>query len=97
MLLSRASFSHIAHDLDTTIAPQRAAFDPQAAAAQALHGIEVEQNAPKVLPTQTLVMVVHTEQHDEAGNVFWSVRVVRWVVFHPEPNQNVDTLVPAKT
>ena len=47
---------------------------------------------------QMLVMVVHTEQRDESGAIFWSVRVVRWLVFHPQTQDLVaDPQVPAKT
>jgi beta-lactamase regulating signal transducer with metallopeptidase domain len=47
---------------------------------------------------QMLVMVVHTEQRDESGAIFWSVRVVRWMVFHPQTHERVtDPQVPAKT
>jgi len=47
---------------------------------------------------QMLVMVVHTEQRDESGAIIWSVRVVRWMVFHPQTQDRVvDPQVPAKT
>jgi beta-lactamase regulating signal transducer with metallopeptidase domain len=47
---------------------------------------------------QMLVMVVHTEQRDESGVVFWSVRVVQLMVFHPPVQDRViDPQVPAKT
>lgn len=53
---------------------------------------------PYPSPNQMLVMVVHTEQRDESGMVFWSVRVVELMVFRPQTQDRViDPQVPAKT
>jgi len=88
----------LARGTETTLAPERAVYDPQAGSAQALQAVQAEQKALNALSAQMLVVVVHSEQQDEAGNVFWSVRVMRWVVFHPQaPGRNIDPQVPAKT
>ena len=75
--------------------PRLTAFNAdQASSEQAAQATQPAQ-APAA---QMLVMVVHTEQRDESGAIFWSVRVVRWMVFHPQTQDRVtDPQVPAKT
>jgi hypothetical protein len=49
-------------------------------------------------PARMLVMIIHTEQRDQSGAMLWSVRVVRWMVFHPQTEDRVvDPQIPAKT
>ena len=76
-------------------------FAPAATAFRAEHASP--QNSESATPgpapsAQMLVMVVHSEERDEAGMIFWSVRVVRWMVFRPQTQDRVvDPQVPSKT
>lgn len=90
-----------------TIAPERTVFGATPAEVSApeltafhadLRGGVRNSESATTAAAQMLVLVVHTEQRDEAGNVLWSVRVVRWMVLHPQPQNRVaDPQVPAKT
>jgi beta-lactamase regulating signal transducer with metallopeptidase domain len=84
-----------ASDSATTASyPDRAALKSSLTARSSQPG----NAAAQVPPSDMLVMVVHTEQRSEAGTVFWSVRVVQWMVFHPQTQDRViDPQVPAKT
>jgi beta-lactamase regulating signal transducer with metallopeptidase domain len=75
-----------------TAGPERAAFDA------GLRG-QISQSAATSIPSaQMLLMVVHSAQRDESGAIFWSVRVVELMVFHPQmQNRAADPQVPAKT
>jgi beta-lactamase regulating signal transducer with metallopeptidase domain len=99
------SLPRFAAEQPLTIAPERTAVtannSPELTAFNAEWTLpdRATNTAPATPPAaQMLVMVVHTQQRDEVGNIFWSVRVVRWMVFHPQPQHRiVDPQVPAKT
>jgi beta-lactamase regulating signal transducer with metallopeptidase domain len=75
-----------------TAGPGRAAFNPDPRG-------QIRQGAATSIPSaQMLLMVVHSAERDESGAIFWSVRVVELVVFHPQmQNRAADPQVPAKT
>jgi beta-lactamase regulating signal transducer with metallopeptidase domain len=83
--------------------PSNSAENSSPRLTEALQAVASDSNlashgAENAVPAQMLVMVVHTEQRDEAGMVMWSVRVVRWIVFHPQPQNRVaGPQLPAKT